>query len=198
MYLIYDLETTGLPLTESFNKFYPFIDNSKYDSSRIVQIAWKIVGKSPQFKAMQFRNYVIKRDGFNIRNSEFHGITNERSDSEGVNFAEVMKIFRKDLMECTTIVAHNLSFDYNVLLNHLHRYELNDMITELQDKDQFCTMINSVDVLKIPMRSNRYIKYKSPSLAELHMHYFNKSVDNAHDAYYDVEACANCMCKLLS
>ena len=44
MFLIIDTETTGFPITKGFNKYYDPIDHNKYDSARIVQIAWKVLG----------------------------------------------------------------------------------------------------------------------------------------------------------
>jgi DNA polymerase III epsilon subunit-like protein len=196
MYLIFDIETTGLPITKHFNVFYTYTDNSKYDSSRIVQIAWKIIGKCPKYKDITFKNYIIKRDDFNIRNKEFHGISNEISDKDGIPFKEVIKIFMNDLLNCETIVAHNIIFDYNVLLNHLYRYKLFDEIETLKTKKQYCTMLNSINILKIPLRNNSK-QFKSTSLKEVYFHYFKKDIENAHNAYYDVEACSQCLLMLL-
>ena len=41
--LIFDLETTGLPITPRFGEYYNYIENDKYNSSRIVSIAWSII-----------------------------------------------------------------------------------------------------------------------------------------------------------
>ena len=38
--LFFDLETTGLPSTQGFGKFYPYTETQKYDTSRIVSFAF--------------------------------------------------------------------------------------------------------------------------------------------------------------
>jgi DNA polymerase III epsilon subunit-like protein len=195
MYLVYDLETSGLPERKGFNKFYSYKDNSKYDSSRIVQVAWKVIKDKEPYEEVCFKDYIIKRNGFEINNSRFHGITNEISDN-GTEFKVCMKDFIEDLKLCHTIVAHNISFDYNVLLNHLYRFAMKSEIKLMQSKKQFCTMLNSKNILKIPLVKGHNV-YKATSLNEVYFYYYKQDIDHAHNAYYDVDACAKCLVKLL-
>jgi DNA polymerase III epsilon subunit-like protein len=192
MYLIIDTETNGLPITRGFNDYYPYTDNTKYNSARLVQLSWRIIDE--QFNEVCFKDFIIKRDRFKIKNSQFHGITNEISDQKGQDFNDVIEIFYNDLKRCSLIIAHCLVFDLNILLNHCYRYNKQNIIDELNNKEQFCTMENSMKLLKIP--NPRGSGFKCPSLNELHNYYFKKNVENAHNAYYDVLACSNCFIKL--
>ena len=62
MYLIFDIETTGLVKCEKFNLYPHFSDNEKYDTSRIVQIAWVVLDIN--FKTIDKKSYIIKKDNF--------------------------------------------------------------------------------------------------------------------------------------
>lgn len=194
MYLIFDIETTGLLNTKKFNVYPDFRDNQQYDAARIVQIAWVVLDKN--YKTIEQKSYIIKRDNFEINNSSFHGITNEISDIAGVFFHIVMFDFLEALRKSQMIISHNILFDYNVLRNHLYRFDLRIIHEELIRKVTFCTSIESTNVLKLPM-VNGANHYKFPSLQELYTFYFNKKIINAHDALIDTIACAECFVSLI-
>lgn len=194
MYLIFDIETTGLVKCEKFNLYPHFSNNEKYDTSRMVQIAWVVLDIN--YKTIDKKSYIIKKDNFNIPNAAFHGITDDISAIEGTNFNIVMLDFYEALMRSNYIIAHNILFDYNVLLHHLYRYNLNYIFCELKSKNQFCTSFESTNILQLPMP---YASghYKYPSLQELYTFYFKKKIPNAHTAVADVKACAECFILLI-
>ena len=181
MYLIFDIETTGLIKCKKFNLYPNFTDNEKYDLTRIVQIAWVVLDVN--YNVIDKKNYIIKRDNFDICNSSFHGITNDISSIEGVKFEIAILDFYEALIKSTTIVAHNILFDYNVMLNHLYRYNVYNIYYEFIDKIQFCTSFESTNILKLPMLYDATY-YKYPSLQELYTHYFKKKNTK----------CSQCIC----
>jgi DNA polymerase III epsilon subunit-like protein len=191
MYLIIDTETTGLPITEGFNKYYHYTDDAKYDGARLVQISWQIL--DADLAEVAFRNYIIKRDGFDIKNSTFHKITNKISDDRGVPIGAALEALEKDLEICDTVVAHNIVFDYHVILNHCHRYGYHRLEKRLLDKQLYCTATKSKKLLKIAMP---YGGYKMPALCELYSFFFKKELENAHDAFWDTKACSECFVQL--
>ena len=194
MYLIFDLETTGLVKCEGFGIYPNFMENEKYDTARIIQIAWVVLDSN--FNLINKKNYIIKRDNFEIANSKFHRITNAVSDIMGVKFEIVMLDFFEALKMSKMIIAHNILFDYNVMLNHLYRYNFIFIFIEFSNKKKFCTSVESTNVLKLPMPyTSKHYKY--PSLQELYTFYFNKEIQNAHDASFDVKACAECFILLI-
>ena len=183
MALIIDTETNGLPdITGLRWGEYPvYNDINKYKTARIVQFTFMVCGTC--FEEKELHDYVIKRDGFNIENSQFHGITDDISDTDGRPFPEIAKIFSQNLSKVSHIVAHNIAFDINVIKAELFRYELHDIIEELNKKQLLCTMKHTKPILKI---INQYGRYKNPSLAELYEYNFMQPIENAHNSKYDV------------
>jgi DNA polymerase III epsilon subunit-like protein len=184
MALFLDTETSGLPDTHNLRwGVYPYYKHlDKYEKARIVQFSMLITDK--QFKFEDVKDYVIKREGFDITNEEFHGITNDISDNTGVSFDTVaVEIFYEQLKKVSHIIAHNVAFDVGVIKSELYRRNLHYIIDELDKKTLLCTMKHMKPILKI---INQYGNYKNPSLNEIYKFNFNKDVENAHNSLYDV------------
>lgn len=174
--IIIDVETSGLPMGR--NPHYTEVN--KYDSSRIVQLSFMIC--NDKFDELALKDYVIKADGFSIENSQFHWITNEISQKQGLPLPLVCNELYKYLPECTHIIAHNANFDINIIKSELYRYDLADIIQELDKKIIICSMKHTMNMVNI---RNKYgIKY--PSLSELYKFIFNEPLENAHNSKYDV------------
>jgi DNA polymerase III epsilon subunit-like protein len=184
MALFLDTETSGLPDTHNLRwGVYPYYKHlDKYSKARIVQFSMLITDK--QFKFEDVKDYIIKREGFDITNEEFHGITNDISDNIGVSFdTVVIEIFYEQLKKVSHIIAHNIAFDVGVIKSELYRRKLHYIIDELDKKTLLCTMKHMKPILKI---INQYGNYKNPSLNEIYKYNFNKDVENAHNSLYDV------------
>lgn len=183
MALIIDTETNGLPDTSGlqWGEYPVYNDLSKYNTARIVQFTFMLCGA--QFEEKELHDYIIKRDDFSIENHQFHGITNEISDNEGIPFTAAADIFSKYLPRVSHIVAHNIAFDANVIKAELHRHKLHHIIEEFDKKKLLCTMKHTKPILRI---INQYGNFKNPSLAELYQYNFLKPIENAHNAKYDV------------
>ena len=184
MALFLDTETTGLPDTHNLRwGVYPYYKNlDKYSNARIVQFSMLITDK--QFKFEDVKDYIIKREGFDITNEKFHGITNDISDNTGVSFDTVaVEIFYEQLKKVSHIIAHNVAFDVGVIKSELYRRNLHYIIDEIDKKTLLCTMKHMKPILKI---INQYGNYKNPSLNEIYKFNFNKDVENAHNSLYDV------------
>lgn len=187
MYIVFDTETTGLPEKTSFNLFYHPKLISKYDSSRVVQLAWN--GYDCDSGKLEFsRNFLIKPFGFTIENESFHNISQEKAISEGLYFNEVIQLFIKDVKNATYIVGHNIMFDLCVLRSECYRYKFTSYANQLNKIPKYCTMTNGRNILKM---------FKFPSLQELHLYFFKNSFKNMHNAIFDVEATAKCYQALL-
>ncbi len=180
-----DTETSGLPDTHNLRwGVYPnYWKLNKYENARIVQFSMLITDN--QFKYEDIKDYIIKREGFEITNGEFHGITNEISDNLGVDFNIIAAdIFYELLKNVTHIVAHNVAFDIGVIKSELYRRNLQYIINELDKKILLCTMKHMKPILKI---INPYGNYKNPSLNEIYKYNFKTDVENAHNSLYDVK-----------
>jgi len=185
MAMFIDTETSGLPDTHNLRwGVYPdYWKLNKYENARIVQFSMLIT--DTQFKYEDVKDYIIKREGFDITNGEFHGITNELSDNIGVDFNVIaIDIFYELLKNVTHIVAHNVAFDVGVIKSELHRRKLQYIIDELDKKTLLCTMKHMKPILKI---INPYGNYKNPSLNEIYKFNFKTDVENAHNSLYDIK-----------
>ena len=109
MALIFDTETNGLPICKSYSEFPCYTDLPKYNSARLVQISYIITDRS--FNKLEESDDIIKATDFKIENTQFHGITDEISNSKGIPFIEFAQKFNNSLDFIDTIIAHNIKFD---------------------------------------------------------------------------------------
>jgi len=181
MALFIDIESTGLPDTKglSYGTYNSFTMLDKYKDARIVQICVMLCNE--KFEEVVTKDYIIKVD-FDIPNSNFHNITNEISNSNGIPFNRVANEIYELLHQASHIFAHNSNFDINVLKSELYRAGLTHVIELLNKKRIICTMNNTKSIVKI---QNSY-GFKDPKLSELYKFATNKEITNAHNAKYDV------------
>jgi DNA polymerase III epsilon subunit-like protein len=184
--LFVDVETNGLPIKKAgLHTFYPFSELDKYDSSRLIAVSWCIC----DFKGDQtvLRTVYVKPDGFTITNSDIHGISQEKATKDGVTVKQLFDQLEQDLTDNVKVmVAHNLEFDYNIMMSELHRLgNKKTLMDRLQKLEKACTAEQTRDLLKLPTKST-YGGYKMPSLKELYFHSFKKEMVGHHDPEQDV------------
>jgi len=195
---IFDTETTGLPKSRGFGNFYDYTDSAKYDSSRLVQIAWMICDDTGDVKVE--RTHIICPDGFTIpeESTKIHNISDAHAREIGVKFDKVVEHLVHDLKEYAPkrMVAHNLQFDRHVLLAELHRRGGNeDLLKHLLGMGKNCTMLTGKPLCNITTPKNpNWVKF--PSLVELHEYLFHKPMEAKHEALYDTRMCAKCFVEL--
>jgi len=183
MYIFFDTETSDLP--RDFDA--PETDIGNWP--RIIQIAW-VTGRSletlspPQF-------HLIKPDGFSIAPgaSEVHGISTEKAIEDGVPLRPVLDAFLHAVSTATTVVAHNIEFDVNVVGAECVRANTKNTIRK---KDMRCTMKEAAEHCRLPSPHG----FKWPRLTELHRILFQSNFENAHDAQEDCLACMRCFFEL--
>ena len=187
MFLIFDTETTGLPL----DKNAPLTNFDNWP--RVVQIAWQIHDEKGKF--VKAENHIIKPEGFiiPINASMVHGISTERALNVGENLNDVLDIFLNALKEVKYVVGHNVAFDLNVTACEYLRVKninpfrgMNIIDTCTEKTAEFC---------KLPGGLGR--KFKKPKLSEIHHLLFNEGFDMAHNASADVEATARVFLELV-
>lgn len=212
-----DLETTGLPKQPKFDEYHPYTQLKYYDGARIVQVALIIYdvpdnpsshptdtdeknvdsknvdSKNVDYKLVAEHTYVVKPDGFEIRNSHIHRISNAMALFAGIEFKEVINKIWDVLKTCDVLIAHNILFDRNVLLSELHRYGLNEQIYKINAMKYFCTSKGCTNITRI-----RYnlLEFKQPRLSELYKFLFKKDLQDAHDALVDTKALVDCFMEL--
>jgi DNA polymerase III epsilon subunit-like protein len=183
MYLFFDTETTGLPR----NWKAPVNDLSNWP--RLVQLAYLLYDNSGNL--ISGSDHIIKPEDFKIpvSASSIHGITHEKACVEGKPLAAVMNEFLRLLDKAEILVAHNMSFDENILGAEFLRLNMPNVIP---GKNRICTMLKSTHFCKL----NGPYGYKWPKLSELHYTLFNSAFAEAHNASVDIKATAKCFWEL--
>ena len=127
--VIFDTETTGLPKLRRISAM-----DKKDNWPDLVSICWTVDEGTPRT-----HYHVIRPMGWTIAEeaAKIHGITTEAAMG-GDDMREVLTKFREDIRGADRIVAHNLDFDKNVILNAF-LWRLKEPVTFWPDKADFCT-----------------------------------------------------------
>lgn len=183
-FLFFDTETTGLP--KNWKASHKDLNNWP----RLVQIAW-IVGDE-NGNIIEQSSYVIKPEGFEIpiEATNVHRISTKKALLSGYELQFVLNKFNENVAATDYLVAHNISFDINIVASEMFRLKIN---SEIFKKKQICTMEQTINFCKLP--GNYGFKY--PKLSELHQKLFQTTFDEAHDASVDIKATYKCFYKLL-
>ena len=186
MFLIYDTETTGLPVNDNA----PLSDFNNWP--RLVQLAWQIHDEKGAL--VEAKNFIIRPEGFVIPRAaeKVHGISTGHALKEGEELSMVLKEFGQALQKVKVVAGHNVNFDNNVVRVEYMRKALNCMLTEKTIVD---TKEVSTNYCAIP--GGRGGKFKWPKLSELHIKLFGENFDAAHNASADVQATARCFLELI-
>jgi DNA polymerase III epsilon subunit-like protein len=233
---VFDTETTGLPLgsPSGWGSYWDYRMTDKYQTSRIVSIAWSYINNFSKEKLNTYtgtntntNTYTIQHhlrypEGFTeIPTTHIHGISYNDTLEKGLTLSMILDTYGlgKALLDAEYIIAHNVGFDYHVLMNELHRLEgqIGGQMAEqcmihlksLKDNGKLiCTGEISTDICKMefPKRANSsgniinntYLGkkrkiYKMPKLCELYRYYYGKDFENAHSADGDVKALLECL-----
>lgn len=168
-----DTESTGLPITPSFGRYYNPKETHYYDNSRVLTIAWMVYEND---KLVKSEHHLIKGDFvISEKSISIHGITKEKSDNEGKPIDEVLAILQQDLEGCNRFIGYNLDFDVHILLAELHR------LKGWQDLNDMLITINKWDVMKKAFCGKKWMK-----LTKLYELLFDEVEKGAHDALVDV------------
>ena len=219
---VFDTETTGLPerCPNGWGSHWSYFMNEKYDSSRIISIAWSAIHNFNQDNQDQIDNsiknvqhYLRYPEGFTeINNSHIHGIKYEDTINNGFILNDLLekKGLCVDILKADYIVAHNIGFDYHVLMNELYRLGTEHakacmlhLSTLYSKKKCICTGELSTEICKLKFnkvsnyKGNKKSKsFKMPKLSELYVYYYGKEFENQHSADGDVKALLSIMKKL--
>lgn len=142
--VLLDLETTGLPRsTGRFNEYWHYTDNTAYDSSRILQIAYTRMALGTPVARESIYSFYRKPDDFDISPESFaiHHITPDLIENFGQPLTEILPQLLVDLRGCTFILAHNANFDLNILKNEMFRlgYATSEIDSIFPEKKVKCT-----------------------------------------------------------
>ena len=179
MYLIFDTETTGLPL----RKDAPVKEVNNWP--RLVQIAWQVHDTVGNLKSQG--NKIVKPEGYTIpfNAQKVHGISTERALFEGDSLKSVLDTFTQDLQNVKVLVGHNIDFDNKIVGAEFYRCNSRNLLANFPTIDT-CFQTKEFTQLKGGIGG----KLKAPKLIELYEKLFETSFEDAHDAAYDVDATA--------
>ncbi len=183
MYFFFDTETTGLPK----NWKAPVSDLKNWP--RLVEVGYILYDEEGKF--LNSSQSIIKPEGFVIPKdaSNLHGITTAKAMEEGTSLNQVLEELYEQISKSSLLVAHNISYDENILGAEFLRKGFQNIIPR---KRKICTMKSSVDFCALPGKYG----YKWPNLTELHKKLFHRGFEGAHGAMADIQATADCFWEL--
>jgi DNA polymerase-3 subunit alpha len=186
MYIVFDTETTG----KALNFSAPITDFNNWP--RMVQIAWKVFDRNRI--EIDSQNLIIKPRGYVIPDEviKIHRISNERAKAEGIPLRQALDKFTEAIRNNKYLIAHNMTFDENVVGCEYLREEMHNCVPDIKHID---TMKLTTEFVGIPNKRGRS-GFKYPSMTELHQKLFSRGFEDAHDALVDVTALANCFFEL--
>lgn len=192
MYFVFDTETTGLPGRYPVRRGPSYKDLQRYDTSRLLSIAWIILDENMDEKDCQY--YMIKPQEdvvISKESTEIHGITREVALRDGESLLRVLDHIQSAIAQykCKTLVAHNLYFDRGIITSEAFRAHQHALLYKLLSMERICTMLTGKQHMNVS---------KFPKLRELYVHLFNETVTKEHEALEDAKNCCACFKKLYS
>jgi len=184
--LFLDTETTGLPEGKNISLYqtqkWPYV----------IQLSYIIFDTEVNEVVHTFDSVIKLDDSVEIseKSISMHGVTRERSQTEGVNMKGALEELNNNLKTIDLVVGHNISFDKQIMIVENIR---NNVFSLFPKKRLFCTMKEYkeyCDIKKERQDGTIYAKY--PTLCELYEKLFGTKPDNLHNSYVDVLVCARC------
>ena len=195
--ICFDTETTGLPE----NRNTSIYETSKWP--HIVQLSFMVYDVKKREIVEEYDEIITIDESVCLtpKSVEIHGISRDVISERGVPIVDALLAFKRALNSCERCVGHNISFDKRLLIVEAIRNKGFDSgdnsYVQFQFKNEFCTMLKSVEICKIEkLRDDGTVYFKYPTLLELHNHLFKKIPNNAHNSKVDVLICLRCYCKL--
>jgi DNA polymerase III subunit alpha len=177
---IFDTETTGLPVRNRPLADQPYI-------IQFAAITYEFHEQTGMFREVEKYDQLIKPPiPVPPDSTRISGITNE-SVANAPTFAQVADKILDIFDKADLAVAHNLSFDREMLENEFERLGKGKNFLPANHYD---SMEGTRHICKLPTKTGGY---KSPKLMELHQFLLNESFEDAHNAIKDVEALGRCM-----
>lgn len=189
--LVYDTETTGLPL---------FKEPSEHPGQpHLVQLGAALIDLDTRV-IQSTLDVIIRPEGWTIPEevSKVHGITTERALEVGVPEGEALGMLLAMHDRAQLRIAHNEQFDARIIriacmrIYPTHQGEI-CIADEWKAGPAKCTQLISTPILKLPptekMKRAGFLKHKSANLGEAYEFFTGKKLDGAHSAMVDVRAC---------
>lgn len=178
--LVYDTETTGL-----WNFKSDFTDP---DQPRPVQIAGILFDDRTEVSS--FNILINSEVESHPKALEVHKKTPELLKQFGLVESTAIAILRNFIKRADRLVAHNASYDYNIVQAGYYRSQSYNECIIPSHVQPICTMISATQICRIPNPNGRP-GFKWPKLEEAYPILVDeKGFADAHDALADTRACA--------
>jgi DNA polymerase III epsilon subunit-like protein len=203
--ILLDTETNGLPK----NKFAPVSTAGAWPA--ILQLSWlvyEINGRT--MNCVGSHDVGIALDpavAWDTGAAAIHGIS-EAEARFGTPAVEALSSLQSELVAANVIIAHNLAFDKPVIRAAAYAAGLKDIWPT--GKQEFCTMVSTRDLVRIPSPSHApglpadkraAHAFKAPRLNELYAwlygHVYDISGATLHSAKSDTHCLSQCLAGLL-
>ena len=180
MFLIFDTETTGLPLL----KDAPLTNFDNWP--RMVQLAWQLHDELGNF--VEAQNHIVRPEGFEIPiNAKMvHGISTEYALEHGEPLTDVLNMFLEAAKKAKYLVGHNINFDLSIVGCEFLRDRGENPLPDWKVVDT-CTE-KTAEFCQFP--GGGHGRFKLPKLIDFHKLLFGEDFSSAHNASADVEATA--------
>ena len=188
--MVFDTETTGLPTKRNAS-----IEEEDDCWPHVVQISWLCYDTDIQ-KLISINDIIIKlHEDCSIpkESSDIHGITDSISREKGIPIKEALLKFIIDYNNASMIVAHNITFDKNMIRVECFRQGYHNIFRD-KPTIEYCTMKFGSPITKLKIinpKTNRE-RTKYPKLIELYEKLFNEVPNNLHNSLIDVLVCFRC------
>jgi len=178
--LFFDTETTGLITKTNF----PYI----------VQFSYIIYDTELQTIILKYDEIIHIPIEIPEEATKIHHISTEMSKKSSVEISDCLKEFIDHCKKIDLIVAHNFSFDKQMVIGEAKRHEID--IHPFLNTKYYCTMQETITFCNISATKmlRKYIKY--PKLVELHDKLFGENTPlTLHNSFNDVLVCFKCYFK---
>jgi DNA polymerase-3 subunit epsilon len=193
--LVFDTETTGLPIGRSPS----IMDVHKWP--HVLQLSY-ILFDTVTKQVVTMRNDLIKLPPeveITPGSEAIHHISRLMCEANGISINDALNYFNKALEQADVVVGHNISFDKRLIMVECIRSNKYQKFTvKGVRKEEYCTMKKGTDVCQIPVTTlagETYLKF--PTLTELHQKLFDYKPEGTHDALVDVLICLRCYIKIV-
>lgn len=195
-YLCFDTETTGLPTDPSRSGLCSAI----WENCRMIElgcILFEIVdGKKKIIETYSsFTDYLMNEEQMKIT-GPIHNITNEMILKEGKSMKKVLNEFKRLYNMADYIIAHNIRFDINVMLNEFHLIDDSFIHNLIFSQKLLCTSRQKHFMIDNKIKSMDRIS--RISLINLFKEYFPNKMFIQHRAIHDAHATVDCFVHQLS
>lgn len=179
MYLVFDTETTGLPLWKE--------PSDHPGQPHIVDIACSLFDRTG-LEVERFDAIINPGVEIPAEVASIHGITTEIAQDQGIEPVEAFRVFNGMIRHSDVVVGHNVSFDLRLVRILSARVSGDKWDSPVAE---FCTMRRTTNICKIPKANPRFDNdWKWPSLTEAMRFFFDEDHANAHRARPDCNAAA--------